>query len=110
MEHIPAATSLDQALAVHAAALAANPWIERTPMAVESVTPVRRHGEWRLRDRADRAVLLSPRGTDGWRLLACSGGRPLGVFGEYDGDALLPLGCWNADGYSVLTDSDDSFE
>jgi hypothetical protein len=102
IEAVPAEPSLEAALAVHAAALAANPWTERTPLAVEEVIPVHRQGRWSLRDGSDGSIALRPRGDDGWRLLACSGGRPIGVFGEYDGDALLPLGCWNDEGYVVL--------
>ena len=30
----------------------------------------------------------------GWSLLALSGGYPLTVFGEWDGEAFLPLGAW----------------
>jgi hypothetical protein len=32
---------------------------------------------------------------DGWQLLAESGGAPLSVFGEWDGEALRPLSAWN---------------
>jgi hypothetical protein len=102
IDGVPAEPSLEVALGVHAAALAANPWTERTPLAIEGVIPIHRQGRWLIRDRTGHTVALGPRGDDGWRLLACSGGEPIGLFGEYDGDALLPLSTWSDEGFCVL--------
>jgi hypothetical protein len=97
LREIPGAATIDDALAAYAAALAANPWIERWPMSLAEVTPQPRRGggdavTWEVRDRDGMALALGPRFDDGWTLLAISGGRPVRVFGEWDGEHLRPLG------------------
>ena len=44
-----------------------------------------RRGDWLTADRAR---------TYGWLLLALTGGQPVNLFGEWDGDALLALSAW----------------
>jgi hypothetical protein len=68
------------------------------PAVVEAAPiPGRQPGEpWHLRDRFGSACrLLEPHG-EPWPLLARSGGEPLRIFGEWNGQELRPL--------SVLTD------
>jgi hypothetical protein len=95
---IPGVDTSDQALADYAAALSRNPWIERWPMPLAAVTPiptsVKEGGvtSWQLRDRDGAALPIDSKFSDGWTLLALSGGRPLSVFGEWDGERLAPLG------------------
>jgi hypothetical protein len=56
--------------------------------------PVLRAGGWVLHDSAGNVLPLVPRFEAGWELLALSGGTPLALFGEWDGEALLPLSVW----------------
>jgi hypothetical protein len=86
----------------YAGALARSPWIERFPLALSGVTPLRDGEHWLLRDAEGLALPLVRRFARGWRLLALSGGRPLALFGEWDGEALLPLGAWAEDRFVVL--------
>jgi hypothetical protein len=44
---------------------------------------------WWLRDATGAALRLGA--CDRWRLLALSGGQPIDLFGEWDGDELRPL-------------------
>jgi hypothetical protein len=71
--------------------LSRQPFRERTAALLGQVVPVvdgaRR---WWLRDASGAAIRLG-RG-DRWRLLALSGGHPLDVFGEWDGEEFRPLG------------------
>jgi SWIM zinc finger len=80
---------------VFAGAAAANPWLEKFPMTLLKVMPLRRgndRGEmWLVRDADGRAVQLAPHFEFGWTMLALSGGREIDVFGEWDGVHLLPL-------------------
>jgi hypothetical protein len=55
---------------------------------------------WHVRDTAGGALPLS-RG-DHWTLLALSGGAPLDLAGEWNGEALLPLGAIVSDTYYPL--------
>lgn len=89
--------TVDEALAVHARALAANPWLDRLPMVLDGVVP----GDGRrARDGAGAAVHLLLEEPGWWTLLAVSGGHPVGLAGEWHDGALRPLTVW-ADGRLV---------
>jgi len=86
--------SLAEANAFAAAAWSANPWLERLPLALAAVVPVRRVSGWRVRDAAGHALPLAVAEAAGWNLTALAGGRPLSLAGEWDGERLAPLGAW----------------
>lgn len=88
------------ALSAYAAGLQSYPWLDRFPMALEAVTPHRQSGGFSLTDNAGGALPLSSQRGEGWRLLAMSGGAPLQLFGEWDGQQVWPLAAW-ADGRYV---------
>jgi hypothetical protein len=93
---------ISSALAAYAAGLQSYPWLERFPMALENVTPLHTSGRWKVTDREGRQLpFSSPRG-EGWRLLALSGGAPLQLFSEWDGQHLLPLAAWAEERYVQL--------
>jgi hypothetical protein len=87
-------------LAAVADALARQPWLERFACALRAVTPAPNGQAWYLVDAAGAALPLE--GTDHWRLLALSGGAPVDLAGEWDGDRLLPLGALVDGRYEVL--------
>jgi hypothetical protein len=84
------AVSIDDALDGHARALAANPWLERLPMVFAGVVPL---GE-RVRDAAGTTLPLSVDDVERWQLEAVSGGRPVGMAGEWRDGRLYPLSVW----------------
>ncbi len=86
--------SVQEVFEAYASALAKNPWIERFPVALRGVVPVHQGGSWSVRDPSGDGLPLSPKYARLWTLLALSGGRPIGLFGEWDGDTLNPLGAW----------------
>lgn len=92
---LPAPATIAEALALYGRALARVPWLERWPLAVGELQPdvtLSPEGEaWLLRDAAGAVLPLEPRFAQGWELLAVSGGHPIAVFGEWSGEALLPL-------------------
>ena len=92
--------SLQQAMKGYGSVLACNPWIDRVPLSLEGMTPFYRDGRWLIRDAEGYQIPLSPRLNQGWWIMACSGGNPVGVFGEFDGDSLRPLSLWNDQGLS----------
>ena len=60
-----------------------------------SPLPVRRESDtWFLRDAAAKLLPCHPGFIETWRLLACSGGSPLTVFGEWNGQQFWPLVSW----------------
>ena len=96
----PVDLSPEQAWADLARRIAANPWIPLHPLHCHGATPCR-HGEGFGLDWAGRHLPLTLNETQGWALLALSGGQPLSVMGEWNGEALRPLaasspeGVWN---------------
>jgi hypothetical protein len=82
-------------LEAYAEALAQQPWLGVVPAVLTEVTPVQDSADrWRLRDRAAHRLPLNPGFSESWRLLALSGGTPLTVFGEWNGEQFWPLGAW----------------
>lgn len=91
LDRLPGSTTIAAALAGYAAALAGNPWLGRFPLGLRAVTPLLVNNRWQLADADGRMLPLVERDEQGWRLLALSGGAPIAIFGEWDGDLLLPL-------------------
>jgi hypothetical protein len=96
----PAWPSLTSVASARGRALGSDPWIERWPVSVTDVTPVRRTGQWEVIDGEGGRLALSVTEEAGWRLLAASTGRPMHLVGEWEGDTVVPLGGW-ADGRMV---------
>ncbi len=92
---LPGSDSIEAGLKTYADALGRVPWVERWPLALRGVTPRVHGGEngptWYLTDSAGAGLPLPARLAEGWHLLAVSGGGPLDVFGEWDGEVLQPL-------------------
>jgi hypothetical protein len=55
-----------------------------------------------VRDAEQRTLPLTPRFQRTWELLAISGGRPVDLIGEWDGDHLFPLAAWSADRWTAF--------
>jgi hypothetical protein len=101
LDSLPGVLSVDASLGAFAAALAANPWLERAPMSVRGVVPSPAGGGWSVVD-GDGASLPLASDRAGVLLLALGGGHPIDVFGEWDGLALTPLAAWAGGAYSSL--------
>ncbi|WBB80723.1 SWIM zinc finger family protein [Micromonospora sp. WMMD882] len=86
------AVDVRAALAGYAAALAAEPWRETTPVVLAGVTPSR---GGHLVDRAGDALPLLPGHDEPWWLLAGAGGRPVDVAAELGPNGLRPLAAWS---------------
>ncbi|MEO6889837.1 MAG: SWIM zinc finger family protein [Ktedonobacteraceae bacterium] len=101
-ERLPGTESMDTFLASIAAALARQPWLERNLCVLQNVTPVYdiQQQRWSIRDQSGAALPLAK--GKYWRLLALSGGRPIDFAGEWDGEALFPLGVLADGAYHLL--------
>jgi hypothetical protein len=103
VSRIPGHQTVAGALAAYAGHLAQNPWTEDYPLALAAVTPQRVDGDrWTVADAAGHRLPLRPRFPQAWQLAALSGGRPLSLFGEWDGRSLLPLSAADADGTDFI--------
>ena len=98
----PAGMSLDQAHAEYRQALSRCPWTERYPMLIAGSIPRHLGGDFRLLDEEGRELPLRGSPQSLWKLVAVSGGRPLAVFGEWDGCGLRPVTTWSESGTVIL--------
>lgn len=101
-DRLPGVNAVDTFLAGVAATLARQPWQERFLALLCDVTPVynTQGNAWYVRDSSGNALRLAS--GDYWPLLAISGGHPVDIAGEWDGEALLPLGVLAEGEYTLL--------
>jgi hypothetical protein len=83
--------SVEDLLGRFSHALAACPWIERLCWPLCRVIPSKIDEQWWLIDATDAALPMRLRDDVGFTLLAESGGRPVDIAAEYDGESLRPL-------------------
>jgi len=86
--------TIDLAIASYSKALAQNPWLERFPLTLQQVIPIYQEGKWFIRDRQANLLPISSRFERGWTMLALSGGHPIVIFGEWNGNNIYPLSIW----------------
>ncbi|MBA3827009.1 MAG: SWIM zinc finger family protein [Ktedonobacterales bacterium] len=102
-ERLPGAPTIADMLSDMAAMLARQPWQALRRLAVlRDVTPLctENGAHWSLHDSANMVLPLA--GDDHWRLLAVSGGHPVDVACEWDGERLRPLGVLAQGTYTLL--------
>lgn len=75
----------------YAGALAENPWLGRFPAFLERVVPVFHQKKFVLVDTERKQLPLTASDDLGWKLVAIGCGRPIGVFGTWDGEVFSPL-------------------
>ena len=93
--------SIATALREYAALLGASPFFDRAPMTLDRVMPRRETAGWFLVDPEGVGLRITG-GPACWRILAMSGGRPLSVFGEWDGTRLNPLSAFGGGEFANL--------
>jgi hypothetical protein len=94
---------LDFELAAISQMFGRNPWLRATPMTLVAATPhATTAGEpeaaWAVATATGEALPLQVGTEEAMQLLACSGGAPIDLFGEWDGSRLRPLTAWSAEG------------
>ena len=90
LERLPGYETVDDLLAARAEHLARNPWLDRSAVVVRGSVPARDGAGWALVDATGGAIALAPR-HDWWDVVALSGGHPVDVCGELEGDYLTPI-------------------
>jgi hypothetical protein len=89
--------SVHDLLQSYAFMLGSNPWLEDFPAILETATPMRANEGWLLKDAQGYVLSLPASHPSAWELFALGGGRPLTVFGTWDGFAFTPLAAWEAE-------------
>ncbi len=88
---LPGFDHLADLLQAYAAALGAQPWLAQFPAVLNQVIPFHRQNRFGLADPDGQSLPIAAGDSMGWSLLSLSGGRPLTVFGEWDGEQLRVL-------------------
>jgi hypothetical protein len=96
--------SVSEAIAATASADARMPWVESHPVLLREALPTTATLPWRIGDTAGGWIPLSERFRDRWRLAAVSGGAAVPLFGEWDGESLMPLTVWGENGAVPLVE------
>lgn len=95
VEHLrsfKAYATANDALRGYAEALALNPWLEIFPLALENVFAViKDNGDFGIVDADNMLLPLSLSAGCQWQILALTGGQAFSIFGEWNGEFLLPL-------------------
>jgi hypothetical protein len=92
---MPGYSNISNMMQEYSQALASNPWIEMFPVSLRQVIPIKQNDNWFIRDEDKRLLALKSRfNQNNWQLLALSGGYPIDIFGEWDGEYFLPLSVW----------------
>jgi hypothetical protein len=87
---LPGQERITAALQAYSSALGQNPWLERFPLALSACIP-QKQGEVVVVNAEGNALPISLDFTQGWQLMAISGGAAISIFGEWNGEFLLPL-------------------
>lgn len=74
-----------------ASALGENPWLGRFPAFLEGMVPVFHQAKFVVVDSQRKQLPLTVDELTGWKLVALSCGKPMGIFGTWDGEAFTPL-------------------
>lgn len=83
--------TLEAFASAYAEAISLNPWLSRFPAFLENLTPVFVKGSFALVDGQRKLLPILADEDLGWKMLALSGGRPMHIFGTWDGTAFSPL-------------------
>ena len=98
----PVYSDITALLSAYSDAVACNPWLPAFPAACGPVVPVRQGDRWAVQDAEGALLPLSRQFRQAWKLQAIGGGRPVAVFGEWDGAYLLPVSVWLENGLIPL--------
>jgi hypothetical protein len=99
-EELPGHGTLEALLDHTSMVTASQPWLQRLPATLEAVVPLLDGGRWLVRDRDGKVLPLA--GGDHWTLLSISGGHPVSLAAEWDGETLLPLGVVVGGAYRMI--------
>ncbi|PZD73190.1 hypothetical protein C1752_02256 [Acaryochloris thomasi RCC1774] len=90
------------AMTAYGSAMAQNPWLLEFPLLLQDVVPCLQDSELYLRDLDGHQLSVSSSFTKQWEMLAFSGGHPLTLMGEWNGQTLFPLSVWAEDRFMAL--------
>ena len=77
----------------YANAVSENPWLRSFPCVLSDVRPMIENGQLVVADKNAQMVEIQSDKDNvmGWKLIALSGGNEMDIFGEWNGESLVPL-------------------
>ncbi|MBK8920654.1 MAG: hypothetical protein IPM81_03965 [Saprospirales bacterium] len=91
VENLPGFEDIEAMATAYAEALGKQPWLDPFPVALNGVIPYYHQAHFGLAGCSGGSLPLDNTTAAAWGLLAFSGGRPVTVFGEWNGHSLLAL-------------------
>lgn len=96
--HITGFENFDALLQKYAAAIGQNPWLNLFPAFLENVIPTYHNKQFLIIDSHQKQLEVLAKDDLGWKMLALSGGKPINIFGQWEGNFFEP--------FSAVIDSD----
>lgn len=93
IEHFPGYDNFDDFLLAYTRAVADNPWLRSFPCVLSDVHPMIENEKLIIADKHAKMVEIQSDRDNvmGWKLIALSGGHSMDIFGEWNGENLVPL-------------------
>lgn len=93
IEYFPGYDNFDEFLMAYAKAVGENPWLRSFPCVLSDVRPMIENGQLIVADKNAQIVEIQSDSDNvmGWKLIALSGGHSMDIFGEWNGEYLVPL-------------------
>lgn len=87
----------------YADALCSYPWLERFPVVINNVKPVRQaNNSWHIIDSGNNTIPLATSFANPWRMVSIGGGHAVTITGEWNGETLMPFGVFSEGHYITL--------
>ncbi|BAY85856.1 SWIM-type zinc finger domain-containing protein [Calothrix parasitica NIES-267] len=99
IDTMPGYSNISNMIQEYSQALAKNPWIEKFPAPIRGIIPIKQDDNWFIRDEDKHLIPVKSKFKNSWQLLAISGGYPVNIFGEWDGEYFVPVSVWGDNGY-----------
>jgi hypothetical protein len=97
----PIVQSIEEAMVSYSQALCQQPWLDRLLLTVEGVVPIEQGSQYLIWDGVNSALPIRSGYDYWWELVAVSGGKPIDLCGEWNGQEFNPLSAW-VDGQFIV--------
>ena len=93
IEFFPGYDNFNAFLLAYANAVSENPWLRSFPCVLSNVRPMIENDKLIVADKNAQMVKIQSDSDNvmGWKLIALSGGNEMDIFGEWNGESLVPL-------------------
>jgi len=88
LENLPGYEKIEDMARTCAAALGQQPWLQAFPAVLQHVTPFFHKNQFGIADLEGKQLPLANPATVCWPLVALGGGKPISIFGEWNGKTL----------------------